>query len=32
MNKELIKSQKAPISRSMGPNVRQVIPSAIRGF
>ncbi len=32
MNKELIKSQKAPISRSMGPNVRQVIPSAIGDF
>lgn len=29
MKKELIKSNKAHASRSMGPNVRQVIPSAI---
>jgi redox-sensitive bicupin YhaK (pirin superfamily) len=29
MNKQLIKTQKAPTSRSMGPHVRQVIPSAI---
>ena len=29
MNKKIVKSNKAPISRSMGPNVRQVIPSAV---
>ncbi len=29
MNKKILKSGKAPKSRSMGPNVRQVIPSAL---
>jgi len=29
MNKRILKSSKAPNSRSMGPNVRQVIPSAL---
>ena len=32
MNKQLIKSQKAGASRSMGPHVRQVIPSAIENI
>ncbi|MBX7241972.1 MAG: pirin family protein [Bacteroidia bacterium] len=30
MNKKIIRSNRAPRSRSMGPNVRQVIPSAAR--
>lgn len=29
MNKKIIASHKAPLSRSMGPHVRQVIPSAV---
>ena len=32
MNKKVINSHKAPLSRSMGPHVRQVIPSAVGDF